>query len=83
MICSTRLDLVLTAGEKISPSDAQPVGSASMIVESMSLLMEATMVDGEEASTIESDYVQATCLVTSSTDQMSFVTGERYQPCSM
>ncbi len=60
--------------------DAQPVGSASIIVESMNLLMQATLVDGEEASTIESDYVQATCLVTSSTDRMSFATGKDFPP---
>ena len=48
-----------------------------MIVESMTVLMRANLVDGEEASTIESDFVQATCLVTSSTDQMSFAVGER------
>lgn len=42
----------------------------------MTLLMEAGMVNGEEVSSIESDYVQASCLVTSSTDRMSFATGE-------
>ena len=43
----------------------------------MTLLMGASLVDGEEAITIESDYMQATCLVTSSTDRLSFSTGER------
>lgn len=50
--------------------------SISRIVESMTLLMEAGLVDGEDADTIESDYVQASCLVTSSTDNLSFATGE-------
>jgi len=68
---------VITPDAKLSPLDAQPVDSASKIVESMTLLMRASLVDGEEASTIESDYVQATCLVTSSTDRMSFVSGKR------
>eukprot|EP00903_Cladosiphon_okamuranus_P012876 g12026.t1 len=47
----------------------------SRIVESMTLLMEAGMVDGEEVGTIESDYVQAACLVTSSTERIRFATG--------
>lgn len=38
--------------------------------------MEAGLVDGEEAATIQSDYVQASCTVTSSTARMSFDTGE-------
>lgn len=47
-----------------------------MIVESMTALMEAGLVDGEEAATIQSDYVQASCVVTSSTEPMSFEAGE-------
>lgn len=42
----------------------------------MALLMEANLVDGEEAATINSDYVQASCLVTSATDSMSFEAGK-------
>ena len=42
----------------------------------MTLLMDAGLVDGEDADTIESDYIQASCLVTSSTDNVSFATGE-------
>lgn len=34
------------------------------------------MVDGEEIGTFQSDYVQASCLVTSGTDLMSFAAGE-------
>lgn len=41
------------------------------------MLMEAGLVDGEEAATIQSDYVQASCIVTSSTARMSFDIGER------
>lgn len=47
----------------------------------MTLLMEAGLVDGEEAATVQSDYVQASCLVTSSTDRMSFATGESISRC--
>lgn len=50
--------------------------SIARIVESMTLLMEANMVDGEEAATINSEYVQASCLVTSGTHSMSFEAGE-------
>lgn len=39
-------------------------------------LMAAGLVDGEEAATIQSDYIQASCLVTSSAEPMSFETGE-------
>lgn len=46
------------------------------IVESMILLMETGMVDGEEANTLSSEYVQASCLVTSGTESMSFDAGE-------
>ncbi|CAB1100232.1 unnamed protein product [Ectocarpus sp. CCAP 1310/34] len=45
------------------------------IVQSMVLLMEAGMEDGEGVMTIESEYVQASCLVTSSTGSLSFATG--------
>lgn len=42
----------------------------------MTLLMESNLVDGEEAATIDSEYVHASCLVTSGTDSMSFEAGE-------
>ncbi|CAM9232454.1 unnamed protein product [Ectocarpus sp. 6 AP-2014] len=45
------------------------------IVQSMVLLMEAGTEDGEGVMTIESEYVQASCLVTSSTGSLSFDTG--------
>ncbi|CAN0146388.1 unnamed protein product, partial [Pylaiella littoralis] len=48
---------------------------ASMIVDSMTTLMEASLVDGEEATTIQSDYIQASCVVTSSEEPMTFKTG--------
>lgn len=46
------------------------------MVESMTLLMGATLVDGEETATISSNYLQARCLVTSGTESMSFDAGE-------
>ncbi|CAM9232606.1 unnamed protein product [Ectocarpus sp. 6 AP-2014] len=45
------------------------------IVQSIVLLMEAGMEDGEGVMTIESEYVQASCLITSSTGSLSFDTG--------
>ncbi|CAM9229815.1 unnamed protein product, partial [Ectocarpus fasciculatus] len=45
------------------------------IVQSMVLLMEAGLEDGEGVMKIESDYVQASCLITSSTGSVSFDTG--------
>lgn len=42
----------------------------------MTLLMGANLVDGEEATTLSSEYVQASCLVTSGTESMSFDAGE-------
>ncbi|CAM9473958.1 unnamed protein product, partial [Ectocarpus sp. 8 AP-2014] len=45
------------------------------IVQSMVLLMEAGMEDGEGVMVIESEYLQASCLVTSSTGSLSFDTG--------
>lgn len=50
--------------------------SITRIVESMTLLMESNLIDGEEAATISSEYVQASCLVTSGADGMSFDAGE-------
>lgn len=50
--------------------------SITRIVASMTLLMESNLVDGEEAATIDSEYVHASCLVTSGTDTMSFEAGE-------
>lgn len=50
--------------------------SVSRIVESMTLLMEAGMVDGEEAMTLGGEYLQASCIVTSGTGSMSFDAGE-------
>lgn len=47
----------------------------------MTLLLEANMVDGEEAATLNSGYVQASCLVTSRTDTMSFKAGETVHRC--
>lgn len=44
------------------------------------MLMKAGLVDGEEATTIQSDSVQASCVVTSSTDRMSLKTGEINPP---
>lgn len=48
----------------------------------MTTLMEAGLVDGEEAATIQSDYVHASCVVTSSTERMSFKIGESEYPPS-
>ncbi|CBJ29758.1 hypothetical protein Esi_0160_0064 [Ectocarpus siliculosus] len=45
------------------------------IVQSMGLLMEAGMEDGEDVMTIESDHVQASCLITSRTGSLSFDAG--------
>lgn len=54
--------------------------SATTIVDSMTTLMEAGLFDGEEATTIQSDYINASCVVTSSAEPMSFETGERERP---
>ncbi|CBJ26947.1 conserved unknown protein [Ectocarpus siliculosus] len=57
--------VVLSSSEKALNTDSQ----------SIVLLMEAGMEDGEGVMTIESEYVQASCLVTSSTGSLSFDTG--------
>ncbi|CAM9419179.1 unnamed protein product [Pylaiella littoralis] len=62
----------VVSSEKIGDDAAK---NATVIVNSMTTLMEAGLVDGEEAATIQSDYVHASCVVTSSTERMSFKTG--------
>ncbi|CAM9766978.1 unnamed protein product, partial [Ectocarpus sp. 12 AP-2014] len=67
-----------TSSDTIVGSDLMGQHAASnltAIVQSMVLLMEAGMEDGEGVMTIESEYVQASCLVTSSTGSLSFDTG--------
>ncbi|CAM9699138.1 unnamed protein product [Ectocarpus sp. 12 AP-2014] len=60
-------------GSGVMGQDA--ASNLTAIVQSMVLLTEAGMEDGEGVMTIESEYVQASCLVTSSTGSLSFDTG--------
>ncbi|CAM9718087.1 unnamed protein product [Ectocarpus sp. 4 AP-2014] len=67
----TSLDTVV--GSDVMGQDA--ASNLTAIVQSMVLLMEAGMEDGEGVMTIESEYMQASCLVTSSPGSLSLDTG--------
>ncbi|CBJ26948.1 conserved unknown protein [Ectocarpus siliculosus] len=67
----TSLDTIV--GSDLMGQDA--ANNLTAIVQSMGLLMEAGMEDGEDVMTIESDHVQASCLITSRTGSLSFDAG--------
>lgn len=50
------------------------------MVNSIMSMMEKSLEDGEEAGTFDSAYVDVSCVVTSDTDGMTFVAGERACP---
>lgn len=58
------------------PNATLPTDSLPTIVQSIMRLVETGMEDGEQAESLDSEYLDVTCVVTSDIDGINLVAGE-------